>query len=257
MAVPEDIKAQVITKGLIREGDPDLNPELVSNAIDQMFLHWIRPAVGLEPNEVHQALVVFDGTSARVTVNDDARFWAIAGENAEIVDPSEHFIGQITDLLPGGVDPRLTWTGFVTAEGGRAVTMDYLPNVVRVAPLVERAYRFLRSAQATLDTAGLEPAVEQLFSAAELSVMTLINVTGWNDGKNHYRRKEWIAEQVAKGAMPAAFEKTFRTLFDNRNRARYGEGELTFGTTEATDIVDTVAAMVEFARSRRKDVADI
>lgn len=93
--------------------------------------------------------MVFDGSSARVKVNDDARIWAIAGENAEIVDPGEPFVGQVADLLPAGVDPRLTWTGFVTAEGGRAVTLDFLPNVVRVAPLVGRAHQFLRSADHT------------------------------------------------------------------------------------------------------------
>ncbi|WP_416566274.1 HEPN domain-containing protein [Nocardia testacea] len=200
--------------------------------------------------------MVFDGPSARVTVNDDVHFWAIAGRNAEIVDPSEHVVGQITDLMPHSVDPRLTWTGFVTAEGGRGVIMDYLANVVRVATLVDRAHKFLRSAQATLETVGLEPAVEQLFSAAELSVMTLIQVAGWDDRRLHHRRKEWIAAHVAEGAMPAAFEKAFRTLYKNRNLARYGEGELTFDTTEALNIIDTVAAMVEFARSRRQDMAE-
>ncbi|MGY2117530.1 HEPN domain-containing protein [Nocardia gipuzkoensis] len=125
-----------------------------------------------------------------------------------------------------------------------------------MAPLVERAHQFLRSAQATLETVGLEPAVEQLFGAAELSVMTLIQVAGFDDCRLYHRRKEWIAAQVAEGAMPAAFERAFRTLVDNRNLARYGEGELTFDTTEALNLIDTVAAMVEFARSRRKDVAE-
>lgn len=256
MTVPEDIQVQIITKGLIREGDPDRNPEFASNVIDQMFLHWIRPELGLEPSEVHQALVVFEGDVARVMVNDDAHFWAIAGDNAEIVDPSERFVGEITDLLPDGVGPHLKWTGFVTAQGGRAVTLDFLPNVTRVAPLIERAHQFLRSAKLTLETVGLESAVEQMFAAAELSVMTLIQIADWDDRRRHDRRKEWIAEQVVNGAMPAAFEAAFRKLYDNRNLARYNEGELTFDTTEALQLVDTVAAMVEFARSRREDVAE-
>ncbi|MFI6218746.1 HEPN domain-containing protein [Nocardia brasiliensis] len=251
MTVPEDIQAEIITMGLIREGDPELDPDLVPNAIDQMFLHWIRPQLGMEPGDVHQALIVFDGAIARTSVNIDVRFWAIAGENAEIVDPGNVFVGQITDLLPDRIDPRLTWTGFVTAEGGRAASLDYVANVVRVAPLVDRAYRFLRSAQLTLENVALEPAVEQMFSAAELSVMTLIQVAGWDDRKRHSRRNDWVAAQVAERALPAAFETTFRQLYDNRNLARYGEGTLTFDATEALDHLDTVAAMVEFARSRR------
>lgn len=256
MTVPEDTQVQIITKGLIREGDQALDPDLAPNVIDQMFHHWIRPQLGLEPSEVRQALVVFDGSTARVTVNDEAHFWAIAGDNAEIVDPSERFVGQITDLLPDGVNPHLKWTGFVTAQGGRAVTLDYLPNVTRVAPLIERAHQFLRSAKVTLENVGLETAVEQMFGAAELSVMTLIQIEGWNDKRDHSRRKKWIARQVVNGALPAAFEAAFRKLYENRNLARYNEGELTFDTTEALQLVDTVAAMVEFARSRREDVAE-
>lgn len=256
MTVPEDIQVQIITKGLIREGEPGRDPELASNVIDQLFLHWIRPQLGLEPSEVHQALVVFEGDVARVMVNDDAHFWAIAGENAEIVDPSAPFVGQITDLLPDGVGPHLKWTGFVTAQGGRAVTLDFLPNVTRVAGLIERAHQFLRSAKVTLETVGLESAVEQMFAAAELSVITLIQIAEWDDQRKHHLRKEWIAGQVARGAMPAAFGGAFGKLYENRNFARYGEGELTFDAEEALQLVDTVAAMVEFARSRREDVAE-
>ncbi|WP_214514794.1 HEPN domain-containing protein [Rhodococcus sp. WY5] len=253
----EGIPIQIITKGFIREGDPSVDPTFVPNAIDQYFQHWITPQLGesVDRDSITKALIVLDGSEAHVTVNDDVRFWAIAGEQDEIVDPTECFVGQITSLLPDGVDPRLRWMGFATAIGGRALPLDLVGNIDRVTPLLGRAHDFLRSAKMSLDADLLAPSVEQLFSAAELSVMTLIQLDGWDDKRNHKNRDNWIKAQVTDRKVPESFGDIYSTLYSNRNSARYGEDELTFDIAEAEDFIGTIGHMIEFARSRRNDLS--
>lgn len=256
--VDDGIPIQIITKGLIREGDPSFDPTLLPNAIDQYFLHWITPHLGgdVDKESITKALIVLDGSDAHVSVNDDVRFWAIAGEQDEIVDPTDRFVGQITSLLPDGVDPRLRWMGFATAIGGRALPLDLVGNIDRVVPLLGRAHDFLRSAKMCLDSDLLAPSVEQMFSAAELSVMTLIQLDGWDDKRDHKKRNAWMKSQANDRKVPESFADIYSTLYSNRNRARYGEDELTFGVPDAREYVGTVGHMIEFARSRREDISD-
>lgn len=257
MSTPDkdQLRVQVFRTGLVREGDPGIpSPDFVPNAIKQMFHHWISKALptGLNPDDVKQALIVFgkDGR-ADVRVNDETRFDAAAGEQAALVDPSDVFVGQILDIWPDRVDPDLAWVGFVTAQGGRVVIGDFLRNRERVGVLLDRADEFHRSSSLSLAENLLAPAIEHLCSAAEQATMSLIQLDGWDDRRDHRRRREWLALEAEHGNVPAQFSQAFEALMGERNAARYAETSLRFDPARAEAIAEQVRAMIDYARTRR------
>lgn len=255
MSTGDEIRVQVLRSGTVREGDPNgADPTFIPNAIAQMFLHWIGPALpDIPASDVTQALVVLgaDGT-ADVRVNDDVLYVAAAGEAAALVDPRDVFVGQILDIWPDAVDPDLAWTGFASAQGGRIVVCDFRRNRERVRALIDRAAEFHRSAGLSLAEGMLAPAVEHLCSAAEQAVMTLIQLDGWNDGRQHRKRAEWLASEVLHGNVPASFADTFDVLLADRNPARYAESPLRIDADGAQTAAGQVRAMIDFARARRE-----
>ncbi len=87
-------------------------------------------------------MIVLGADGPQVRVNDDVRYVACAGPTADLVDPSEVFVGQIRDVWPDGVDPDAGWAGFTTADGGRVLVFDYRSSRQRVGALLERAAQF-------------------------------------------------------------------------------------------------------------------
>jgi hypothetical protein len=92
-ADPARIEATVVTAAMVREGDPEWqgDGDFFSNALSQLFQHWISPALppGLTDGDVWQAVIVLGADGPQVRVNDDVRFVACAGPAADLVDPSE------------------------------------------------------------------------------------------------------------------------------------------------------------------------
>ncbi|MFG2106502.1 HEPN domain-containing protein [Micromonospora chersina] len=154
-------------------------------------------------------------------------------------------------MYPDGVDPDLAWTGFCEAQGGRVVICEFRRNREEVLNLLGRADRFHRSALLSLNQGMLEPAVEHLCTAAELGVMTLTQLDGWNDKKHHKNRREWLKAEVTHGSTPASFAAAFEALMDDRNAARYGEAELVTDAAGATALADEVRRLIDYAKSRR------
>lgn len=253
----QDIEVQVFRRGIAREGDERINPMFVPNAIDQLFQHWITPQLGafVPRASVYQALVVLDGDEAEVFINEDAPFWAVAGEVPTICDPRDAFIGQIISLLPQRLEPTQRWMGFATAIDGRCVSLDLDDSLARVDELLGKAQADLKFARLGLEQDLLASAVEPLYAAAELSVMTMIFYAGWNDRRRHERRLEWLQGQIEAGEVPAAFGTAFAALYKNRNPARYVEDSLQLTLAEAQEHADTVGLMIDYARSIRPGVS--
>jgi hypothetical protein len=186
-----------------------------------------------------------------VRVNRDVQFIAAVGENANLVRPGDACAGAILDVWPDGVDPDLAWSGFTTAQGGRVVVFDFRRNRERVLVLLDRADQFHRSATLSLSEGLIAPAVEHLCSAAEQAVMTLIQLDGWNDRRNHQRRRSWLASEVEHGGAPASFSAAFDALLDDRNAARYGEAPVNLGAAGAAAVAGDVRALIDYAKARR------
>jgi hypothetical protein len=126
-----DVKAELIVTGMFREGDPSLDPELVPNAVRELWKHFVEPELrergGNEhPDGVRQALVEFlpDG-QVRVLLDEEADFVALAGPAAKVLSPSDVFVEQITEVWPDGINPNAGWAGYVTAQGGRVLVCDF------------------------------------------------------------------------------------------------------------------------------------
>lgn len=245
----------MLVAGHVREGDQDsgADPDFVPNAIREMHRHWIRGAhPGTPAEEVTQAIIVFatDDTFT-VRINDNVTFQAVSGEDAIICDPGTVFVGQIVDIWPDDVDPDLAWAGFTSADGGRIVVVDYRRNRERTATLLARAAKFHQTAVLALGQGLHEPAVENAHSAAELAVMTLILLDGWNDKRNHRLRREWLTQEVASGSIPAEFAGAFDALATDRNAARYGEEQMKLDTDALGAALDDAQALIAYAAARR------
>jgi hypothetical protein len=102
------LRVQVVTTGFFREGDPDAHdPDFVSNVIGELHRVWIDAEVvsrgDSAPAEVAQALIVMplaEGDDVEVYLNDEVDFVAIAGEDAQVVDPAGVYVGQVRNLWP-------------------------------------------------------------------------------------------------------------------------------------------------------------
>jgi hypothetical protein len=257
------VRVQVVKTGFFREGDPDTHdPALVANVIGELHRIWIDAAVAARgqagPAAVDQALIVMplDDGDVVVRLNEEADFVAVAGEEAGVVDPATVFVGQITSLWPTDVHPDAAWSGFVTAQEGRVVVFDFRRNREAVGALVERARQFWRSAQLNLSHEDqLPPAVEDLHAAAELAILVMALLEGWqqpkNRGQRHRDRHAWLEGQVRYGDTPAEYLTSFSRLTEERNVARYAERPLAIDKDEATRLLSVVDRMIETAERLR------
>ncbi len=249
-----NLRAQVLRTGFAREGDPGLpDPTFVPNAITEMRRHWIDPAlVSRTHDEPRQALVIFRGDgSTEVRINDEVEYLALVGEDDKLVAPDGIFVGQVTSIWPAEVDPDLAWTGYATASGGRIVVCDFRRNRERVTTLLARANEYSRSAELSLANGLVAPALEDLHTAAELAVMVLIQLEGWDDRRNHKNRQTWLTQSVEFSGVPAAFGDAFTVLAAERNAARYNERPLAIGQPEVAGLRLTVGQMIHYAEALR------
>jgi hypothetical protein len=258
------LRVQVVTTGFFREGDPDAHdPAFVSHVIGELHRVWIDAEVTSRgdsaPAEVAQALIVMplaEGDDVEVHLNEEVDFVAIAGEDAEVVDPAAVYVGQVTNLWPTNVHPDAAWSCFVTAQAGRIVVFDFRRNRDAVGAVIERARQFWRSAQLNLGHEDqLPPAVEDLHAAAELAILVMALLGGWrqpkNQGQRHRGRHEWLKGQVRYGDTPAEYLTSFDRLAEERNVARYAERPMAIDQDEAQQLLATVQRMIEEAERLR------
>lgn len=249
------VRASIVVAGMFREGDPEAHDAaFFGNAIQQLHQHWIDPALAArsEATEaVRQALIVLHPDGPQVFINDEVEYTAVAGSNADFVKPQDCFVGHITSIWPDAVDPDLAWSGYTTAQHGRVLVFDLRRNRERVLELLARARDFVRSADMTLREGLLAPAVEHLNTAAELAVMVLIQLEGWNDRKQHHKRREWLRQACRYSDVPLDFAKAFDRLAAERNKARYAEGQQTLQAAEIVGLLAIVNRLIDFAKARR------
>jgi HEPN domain-containing protein len=251
-----DVKAQMIVAGIFREGDRELDPELVRNAIAELRKHFVSPELARRgdntPAEaVDQALVEFtpDGQTT-VRLRDEADFIALAGTAGKVAVPSDVFVGQITELWPDGIDPNAGWTGYVTAQEGRVLVCDFRRNRESVRPLLDRSTEFLQAAELALSHGLIAPAVEHLNTAAELAVIVLMRLGAEKVGHDHAKRRQWLQRECELSDVPPAFAEAVSQLGTARNAARYAEGPVTLSASEARAIRHVVGGLVEYVAPR-------
>jgi hypothetical protein len=260
----QQLRVQVVTTGLFREGDPDAHdPAFVSNVIGELHRIWIDAEVAARgdstPADIAQALIVMprvEGGDVEVRLNDEVDFVAVAGEEGQVVGAAEVYVGQVTSLWPTDVHPDAAWSCFVTAQEGRIVVFDFRRNREAVGALIERARQFWRSAELNLGHKDqLPPAVEDLHAAAELAILVMALLEGWqqprSQGQRHRGRHDWLKGQVQYGDTPAEYLTSFDRLAEERNVARYAERPLAIDQDEGQQLLSTVERMIEEAERLR------
>lgn len=251
----DGIRAQVVVAGMFREGDPEAHDlGFFGNALGQLHEHWLDAALaerGVAPGTVDQALVVFGAEGPKVLLGDEVAYTAVAGPEARLARPQDCFVGHITSIWPDGVDPDVAWNGYATAQGGRVLVFDFRKNRDRVVALLDRARQFGRSCGISREAGLLAPAVEHLNTSAELAVMALIQLEGWDDKRRHDKRRQWLRDSCRYGSTPAEFADAFDRLAAERNPARYAEGPQSLASDDLATLEEVVGRLVDYAAARR------
>jgi len=252
-----DAKAEMIVAGMLREGDPELEPSLVDNAVAELRRHFVEPELrargesGADPTAIDQSLIVLgpDGEST-VFLDHEADFVAIAGVAAEVVRPEDVFVGQITALWPDGVDPDAAWTGYVTARQGRVLVCDFRRDRQSVRPLLARADEFIEAADLALTNDLLAPAIEHLNTAAELAVIVLIRLGAHKVGRDHAARRKWLRLEANVSGVPEKFATAVTRLGVTRNPARYADAPIELDGVAAAELEIILRDLVAYAGER-------
>lgn len=124
-------------------------------------------------------------------------------------------------------------------------------NRERVLDLLARANEFTQACEITLQAGLLAPAVEHLNTAAELAVMTLIQLEGWNDNRQHRKRQEWLRQASRYSDVPAEFADAYDRLAAERNPARYAEGPQALTPDQLDELRHAVNRLINYASARR------
>lgn len=250
-----DLKAQIVVAGMFREGDPEVDDGFVQNSIEGLFRSFVLPEL-TERGEAslaipERALIVLPlNAPPLVHLGPEAAFTAVAGAGADLVDPRDVYVGQITDVWPDAVDPDAGWSGWVTADGGRVLVCDFRRNRQAVVPMIERSREFLESSMLSLEAGLVAPALEHLNTAAELAVIVLIRLGADKVGRDHRKRREWLDREIRFSDIPPQFGVAVGHLARARNAARYAEDTITVTVDDTRALYSEVAELVGYAERR-------
>lgn len=226
--------------------------------IENMFTTWVdgdlaRRNAGLSRSDVLRAVVELppSGATPIIRINDEASLQAraIAATAIKKGDPvTAENIRDLESFWPVDVHPNSGWLAYVVVGGAAYVAFDLRYNKQRTAELLGLADDYLEVAEAVMDRA-LRPAVDNLLSAAELTVQAQMLAES-QETKFHHARDKWLRQDELMGNAPGGFFELLQRLRNERAAARYGDGHLSVSIDEMPALVDRVREMVTHAAAR-------
>ncbi|SMQ68381.1 hypothetical protein [Agreia sp. VKM Ac-1783] len=236
---------------------PDPEREFGVNVLENVFVTWIEPELarrGLAPDRssVWAGVVeLFPGGGFKTTLNDEAKIAARATPSAGIAPGTpltEENIESLETFQPTGVGTDSGWIVYVVFAGAPYLAFDFRYNKSRVGELLDLADDYLTTARASY-VGALRPAVDNLYSAAELTVQA--QMLGESQTTTFHRvRAKWLKNAADMANVPAMHNYILQELHGQRAAARYADGPLNMTATEVAEVLDAVTQMIDFARQR-------
>ncbi|MFZ4893320.1 hypothetical protein ACL9RL_02600 [Plantibacter sp. Mn2098] len=186
-----------------------------------------------------------------IRINDEASLQAkaVAATAIKKGDPvTPENIRDLESFWPVDVHPDSGWLAYVVVGDAAYIAFDLRYNKQRTAELLGLADDYLEVVEAVMNRA-LRPAVDNLLSAAELTVQAQMLAES-QETKFHHARDKWLRQDERMGNAPAGFFELLQRLRDERAAARYGDGHLSVSVDEMPALVARVRQMIAHAASR-------
>ena len=225
-------------------------PEFYGNVIKEMRKHWVDAAAerrGVDPDAVDCALVIGNDKDAEVRINDEVRAAVYVGDD-QIVDldaaaASHGKDGDLRGLVPD-VPPDLPYMFFDLRLG--YLSFNLQPRRDMAERHVRNAGQFWHAACDLVARGGLNAACENMFAAAELATMALMEVAE-DPGFGHRSRSEWLQDHAAGVGLTEDQAKALSELHIARNAYRYGDEAATMSPVSLLERVPHVEAILQAA----------
>ncbi|MEV6363203.1 HEPN domain-containing protein [Nocardia asteroides] len=208
-----------------------------------------RRGMKVDPDTVDRYLVELpaNGDAHTVRLGDQAHLDVIL----EKEDGVTYFAGVRPQST--AVSGNSGWVCFLRIPGveGQALAFDFRRNLMTARRLVTKAESFLRSAENSGEDL-LSPALDSLFSAAELTVQALMLIQATAD-PDHKVRRDWLRRWTEAGNGAPTHHDVLCNLANLRKDARYGPDDPRLKPDRFRKILATVREMLEEARAHTSD----
>lgn len=231
-------------------------PEFFGNVIRELRRLWVDSAAersGVNPAEVSRALIIGATSDAEVRANQAVKAAVYVGDDRivdldravelrEEGDAEAEIRGLVPDAPPDEpfsfYDLRLGYLSF-----------DLQPRRQRAKRHLTTAEQFWHAAQDLVMRGGLDAACENMFAAAELATMAMMEVSQ-NAGWGHSRRSEWLRANGHAHGLTGEEAAALEVLHRARNAYRYGDATASRVTpVSLVELVPHVSAVLTAARS--------
>lgn len=233
--------------------------ETATAELRKHFVESVAIAAGIEPAQVYRALIVGTPTGpdgaivinrhAIVTLNDDVKVLVFIGDD-EILTADEVVAkgrqGEMRGVILG-VERGVPFSFFDVSLG--YLSFDYRGSEEKAQRYLLGANQFWYAAQHMVFKGGYEAACENMFAAAELATMALMQVGGRKATEGHKSRARWLQESGSDLGLSSAGSRVVQVLYDARNDWRYDDGHSPQVPVDLVKLVPIVAEVVDAARA--------
>lgn len=232
------------------------SPEFYANVVREMRRHWVDAAAereGLEPRNVTTALVLLRDNHAEVRINESVRAAVYIGDdailnlNAAAARASKE--QEIRGIVPD-VPPDVPFMIFDLRLG--YVAFDLQPRRGMAERHLTTGEQFMHAARDLVGRGALNAACENLFAAAELATMALMEVSV-DPGFGHRLRSEWLNDHAGAVGLSAVEAAALGDLLEARNSYRYGDQTAAISPLAIIDYLPNVETMLSAARNAVRD----
>jgi hypothetical protein len=237
---------------------PTMGPEGYNTTFIQAWQLWFGPEIGRRQTEgtlpsapmIYMAQALFSPErKVRVLLNDEVRGEGLLRAPRSIEKGEPLYSNDLQYIERFKLPDELLDSGHFTivrAGGGWRAFFNFLSGRAKAKDMLELAGQFLEAALSAKDKGHAGPAVDNLFSACELTSKAelIIHRNPAASSKTHGVVASEINRWKRLGNIDAAFVDLFNRMHQQRPNARYGDKEHRPPVPEE-DSFDVVKTMIE------------
>lgn len=232
---------------------------------------WIKPEIAgrqnlgeLEkPLALRGAQIIFHGDGRKPEVRINSEVKAIGkvklkkGIQKKANEPIyENEVEGLDNIyLSKSDDPDCAHATLIRISDSWTIAFDFRYNKALSRKHIERARQFFTTAEFSFNQKMLAPCIDNLLSAAELAVKSIllsIPDPKFYEKAKHGEIKKRFNRFADLGNIEANQRETYNRLFELRYPARYLRGELQLDNREAKELLDNVKRIIKGANRRTK-----